>query len=307
MLQQPDGRFLLAQRPQGKVYAGYWEFSGGKVEPGESPLQALQRELHEELGIEVTEAYPWLIREFDYEHADVRLHFFRVRGWRGELHGREAQTFAWQRIDAIEVSPLLPANGPILNALAIPETYGVTGFATSEQAQALSLVDAALQRGLRLIQVRGKDWPADAFADYARAIVSRAHAAGARVLINGDAELAQRCGADGVHLTSQQLQTLTARPPLPLVGASCHSAEELRCAEAAGADFAVMGPVLATPTHPDASLLGWAGFAEALAGNRIPVFALGGLREADRAQSLVSGAHGLAMIRGAWMPDSSAG
>jgi 8-oxo-dGTP diphosphatase len=307
VLQQPDGRFLLAQRPQGKVYAGYWEFPGGKVEPGESPLQALQRELHEELGIEVIEAYPWLIREFDYEHADVRLHFFRVRGWHGELHGREAQAFAWQRIDAIDVSPLLPANGPILNALAIPETYGVTGFAASEQAQALSVVDAALQRGLRLIQVRGKDWPADAFADYARAIVIRAHAASARVLINGDAELAQRCGADGVHLTSLQLQTLTSRPPLPLVGASCHSAEELRCAEAAGADFAVMGPVLATPTHPDASLLGWAGFAGAVAGNRIPVFALGGLREADRAQSLISGAHGLAMIRGAWMPDSSAG
>jgi 8-oxo-dGTP diphosphatase len=307
VLQQPDGRFLLAQRPQGKVYAGYWEFPGGKVEPGESPLQALQRELHEELGIEVIEAYPWLIREFDYEHADVRLHFFRVRGWHGELHGREAQAFAWQRIDAIDVSPLLPANGPILNALAIPETYGVTGFAASEQAQALSVVDAALQRGLRLIQVRGKDWPADAFADYARAIVIRAHAASARVLINGDAELAQRCGADGVHLTSLQLQTLTSRPPLPLVGASCHSAEELRCAEAAGADFAVMGPVLTTPTHPDASLLGWAGFAGAVAGNRIPVFALGGLREADRAQSLISGAHGLAMIRGAWMPDSSAG
>jgi 8-oxo-dGTP diphosphatase len=168
-------------------------------------------------------------------------------------------------------------------------------------------VDAALQRGLRLIQVRGKDWPADVFADYARAIVTRAHAAGARVLINGDAELAQRCGADGVHLTSLQLKNLTSRPPLPLVGASCHSAEELRRAEAAGADFAVMGPVLATPTHPDASLLGWAGFAGEVAGNRIPVFALGGLREADRAQSLVSGAHGLAMIRGAWMPDSSAG
>jgi 8-oxo-dGTP diphosphatase len=307
VLQQPDGRFLLAQRPQGKVYAGYWEFPGGKVEPGESPLQALQRELHEELGIEVTEAYPWLIREFDYEHADVRLHFFRVRGWRGELHGREAQAFSWQRIDAIDVSPLLPANGPILNALAIPETYGVTGFAASEQAQAFSVVDAALQRGLRLIQVRGKDWPADVFADYARAIVARAHAAGARVLINGDAELAQRCGADGVHLTSLQLKNLTSRPSLPLVGASCHSAEELRCAEVAGADFAVMGPVLATPTHPDASLLGWAGFAGEVAGNRIPVFALGGLREADRAQSLVSGAHGLAMIRGAWMPDSSAG
>ena len=127
------------------------------------------------------------------------------------------------------------------------ETYGVTGFALSEKTQALAAVDEALRRGLRLIQVRGKNWPADDFAAYAQAIVTLAHAAGARVLINGDVELAQCCGADGVHLTSQQLQMLTSRPPLPLVGASCHSAEELRRAEAAGADFSVMGPVLPTP------------------------------------------------------------
>jgi 8-oxo-dGTP diphosphatase len=301
VLQQPDGCFLLAQRPQGKVYAGYWEFPGGKVEPGETPLQALIRELHEELGIDVTAAYPWLIREFDYEHADVRLHFFRVRGWRGELHGREAQAFAWQRIESIDVAPLLPANGPILDALAIPETYGITGFAASEQPRALAAVDAALRNGLRLIQVRGKDWPAEVFADYAREIVSRAKVAGARVLINGDIGLAQRCGADGVHLTSRQLHTLQSRPQCALVGASCHSAEELRRAETLGADFAVLGPVLPTLTHPDVPLLGWAGFSDGVSATRIPVFALGGLQETDRAEALANGAHGLAMIRGAWL------
>lgn len=128
VLQQSDGRFLLAQRPVGKTYAGYWEFPGGKVENGETPLAALSRELDEELGIEVVSAYPWIIRDFDYPHADVRLHFFRVRDWRGELQSREAQAFAWQRLDAIEVEPLLPANGPILKALGIPETYGITGL-----------------------------------------------------------------------------------------------------------------------------------------------------------------------------------
>jgi mutator protein MutT len=95
VLQQADGRFLLAQRPQGKVYAGYWEFPGGKVEPGETPLQALARELHEELGIQVTTAHPWLIREFDYEHADVKLHFREMA----------EPTGAWAHVLDTEIRP----------------------------------------------------------------------------------------------------------------------------------------------------------------------------------------------------------
>jgi 8-oxo-dGTP diphosphatase len=300
VLQQADGRFLLAQRPPGKAYAGYWEFPGGKVEEGETPTAALCRELHEELGIDVISAYPWLIREFDYPHAAVRLHFFRVRAWRGELQGREAQAFAWQRLEAINVAPLLPANGPILQALGIPETYGITGFTPAEYPRALDQIESALQQGLRLVQVRGKDWPAELFARYVGDIVARAHACNARVLINADIALVQRSGADGVHLTAQQLREYTQRPDCALVGASCHSAEELRRAEALGADFAVLGPVLPTPTHPDAVLLGWTGLQQLVIDARMPVFALGGLQAGDREQALVSGAHGLAMVRGAW-------
>lgn len=300
VLQRPDGCFLLAQRPPGKAYAGYWEFPGGKVEDGETPAAALSRELHEELGIDVVSAYPWLVREFDYPHAAVRLNFFRVRAWRGELQSREAQAFSWQRIDAINVAPLLPANGPILQALGIPETYGITGFAAAEYQRALSLIEGALQQGLRLIQVRGKDWPPELFARYAGDIVARAHTCGARVLVNADIALAQRSGADGVHLTARQLRDHTQRPDFALVGASCHNAEELCRAEALGADFAVLGPVLPTPTHPDAVLLGWTGLQRLAIDARIPVFALGGLQPGDREQALVSGAHGLAMVRGAW-------
>lgn len=301
VLQQPDGRFLLAQRPAGKAYAGYWEFPGGKVEDGETPAAALCRELHEELGIDVTAAYPWHIREFDYPHLAVRLHFFRVRAWRGTLQSREAQAFTWQRIEAIDVAPLLPANGPILKALGLPETYGITGFAAEEYAQALERIKGALLQGLRLVQVRGKDWPAELFARYATDIVALAHACGARVLINADIALAQRSGADGVHLTARQLCDLRQRPDFALVGASCHNEKELRRAEQLGADFAVIGPVLPTPTHPDAVLLGWAGFQQLAVDTRIPVFALGGLQAADREPALVNGAHGLAMVRGAWI------
>jgi 8-oxo-dGTP diphosphatase len=300
VLQQADGRFLLAQRPQGKAYAGYWEFPGGKIEDGESPEAALSRELHEELGIEVAAAYPWLIREFDYPHADVRLHFFRVRGWRGEVHGRESQAFAWQRLEAVDVAPLLPANGPIMRALGVPETYGITGFAAAEYPAALERIDRALSNGLRLIQVRGRGWPPGLFARYTAEVVALAHACGARVLVNADIELARDSGADGVHLTAVQLQGITQRPDFPLVGASCHDSTELRRAAAAGADFAVLGPVLPTPTHPDALPLGWAGFRHLVADTRIPVLALGGMRPEHREQALASGAHGLAMLRGAW-------
>ncbi len=96
VLQRPDGSFLLAQRPAGKIWAGYWEFPGGKVEPGETAREALLRELREELGITVETAYPWLTRVFIYPHATVRLNFFRVTAWSGELFGHEGQEFAWQ-------------------------------------------------------------------------------------------------------------------------------------------------------------------------------------------------------------------
>lgn len=302
VIEQPDHRFLLAQRPAGKVYAGYWEFPGGKVEPGETPPAALARELHEELGITVEVAHPWLIREFDYPHADVRLHFFRVRRWQGEPHGREAQAFSWQRVGAIDVAPVLPANGPIFAALALPEIYGITGFAADHAAEALLRITAALERGLKLLQVRAKDWLPEARAAFAAEVVARAHARGARVLINADAGLAARIGADGVHLTAGQLHCMKARPDLALVAASCHDAADVRQAERLGADFAVLGPVCATPTHPGAALLGWEGFRSTAAMNRIPLYALGGLRPADLEQAMACGAHGIAMLRGAW-PD----
>ena len=89
VLIRPDGRFLLASRPEGKPYAHYWEFPGGKLEPGETVAAALARELHEELGVDIAAANPWVVREFEYPHAHVRLHFCRVTNWRGEPHARE--------------------------------------------------------------------------------------------------------------------------------------------------------------------------------------------------------------------------
>ena len=107
------GRFLLTSRPAGKVYAGYWEFPGGKVEPGESIEQALRRELHEELGITVGAAHPWQVELVDYPHALVRLHFCKVFDWQGSFEMREAQSMSWQTLP-VQVAPVLPGTVPVL-------------------------------------------------------------------------------------------------------------------------------------------------------------------------------------------------
>ncbi len=117
VLVAPDGQFLLTSRPAGKVYAGYWEFPGGKVEAGESVEQALARELHEELGIDIGPAQPWKTLVMDYPHARVRLNFCKVFSWRGELQMLEAQQMAWATLP-VQVRPVLPGTIPVLQWFA---------------------------------------------------------------------------------------------------------------------------------------------------------------------------------------------
>lgn len=117
VLIQPDGSFLLTSRPQGKVYEGYWEFPGGKLEAGETVAQALRRELEEELGIHIGAVHPWKSEVVDYPHALVRLNFCKVFDWQGELQMRENQSFAWQQLP-VQVVPVLPGTVPLLQWLA---------------------------------------------------------------------------------------------------------------------------------------------------------------------------------------------
>jgi 8-oxo-dGTP diphosphatase len=298
VLIRPDGRALLARRPAGKVYAGYWEFPGGKVEPGEPVEDALAREIREELGVAIERAHPWITRVFVYPHATVRLHFHRVVAWRGDPRALEHEAIAWQRPEATDVAPMLPANGPVMRALSLPDEYAITRVADMGEAAFFPRLEARLKDGLGLVQLREKNLSREALKALAVRVLALARAEGARVLVNSDIELAREIGADGVHLTSAQLGG--ERPDLPWCGASCHSAEELRRAEAIGADFAVLGPVRATPSHPGSVPLGWERFREIVAGAAIPVYALGGMRARDLEEAKSRGAHGLAMVRGAW-------
>lgn len=300
VLLRAGGDVLLAQRPPGKAYAGYWEFPGGKLEPGETPREALSRELYEELGITVRDASPWLVQSFVYPHAHVELHFFRVQAWDGAPVGHDGQAFVWQDPAAIDVSPLLPANTRVLAALRLPPVYAITCAADTGMEPFLARVERALDAGVRLVQVREKTWDRrrrDALATRINALAARYDA---RALLNGDAEDARALGCAGVHWTSAVLAAATSRPYDLLVAASCHTHADVMHASALGLDFAVLGPVLATPTHADATPLGWDAFADAVAGTRVPVFALGGLHHRDLDVAIAHGAHGVAMRRYAW-------
>ncbi len=295
-----DGRVLLAQRPEGKVYAGYWEFPGGKLEPGESPRAALDRELREELGLEVTRASSWLLQRYEYAHADVELHFFRVWDWAGEPVGHDGQAFAWQAPDAIDVAPLLPANTRVLAALRLPARYGISCAEDLGEEGFLARAETAFAGGLRLAVLREPGWAVARREALAKRLLPLGARYGTKLLWHGDAARARALGFAGVHWRADVLASATSRPEGMMVVASCHTREEIAQAGRLGLDFVVAGPVRATPTHPDAMPLGDVGFARLVEGATLPVFALGGLAPSDLEAMIAIGAQGVAMRRAAW-------
>ena len=300
VIQRADGFVLLAKRPENKPWAGWWEFPGGKIEAGETAEHALIRELKEEIGIEATTLYPWIIRTFDYPEKTVVLHFFRVTAWQGEPQSLEFQELTWQHPNHLTVSPMLPANVPISAALQLPSIYAITNLAEMGEAAFFAALKMQLKNGLKLIQVREKQLNVAELADFAEKVLALTTPYQARVLINGSIAIPQNVKADGVHLTAPQLWSLDSRPDCSLVAASCHNLAELKKAEVLGCDFVVLSPVQATLSHPGATPLGWQQFAAMSQGCSVPVYALGGMKLAHLETAWQHGAHGIAMQRDVW-------
>jgi 8-oxo-dGTP diphosphatase len=248
----------------------------------------------------VRTAYPWITRLHAYEHATVRLNFFRVLEWSGEPHPREQQAFVWQYLDAPIASPMLPANAPVLASLALPREYAITNAERLGVDFLLSRLNFRLREGLRLIQVRDKSLPDR--TGFAKKVIDLAHRHGAKVLVNGGpvGKDGAHAMGDGIHFTAQQLMALKERPARGLAAASCHTREELARAMQLDLDFAVLGPVRDTASHEGAATLGWDGFAAIARGASIPVYAIGGMHRVEMEAAWRAGAHGLAMISGAW-------
>jgi len=291
-----DGAVLLADRPAGKPYAGYWEFPGGKIESGESVEQALERELAEELGVRVRSTEPWTVLEYDYPHAYVRLHFQRIFDWLGTPHPVEGQQLMFLRPGENPPTPLLPAAIPALRWMQLPSVtaYSHQGSTSAEQAQ--QWVDRALARGLRQILWYEPLLAGKVLLAALRACSARARAFGARLLIDSrmDPHLPEL--GDGCFLATDQLRTTAVRPGFPWVGAGVRDQSDLAHAAALGCDFAVIED---EATHRSAAagdaLATWELICTLCRDSPLPLYAdleanLENLRQARR-----HGAHGLAV------------
>jgi 8-oxo-dGTP diphosphatase len=296
------GRVLISRRPGHVHQGGLWEFPGGKLEPGETALSALCRELHEELGITVQAARPLIRVAHDYPDKSVLLDVWRVDHFTGLPAGCEGQAIEWVVVGNLHDYRFPAANAPIIKAVSLPDRYLITPEPGRDHARFLGTLERALAMGVTLVQLRAKQLTTAAYQSLLPAVLDLCRQAGARILLNAEPALAAESSADGVHLSSKRLMGLSARPlgDKYLVGASCHTLEEVRHAGALGLDFIVVSPVQQTSSHPQARLLGFAGLQLLSEQAAVPVYALGGMQLSDMEAAFRHGAQGIAAISALW-------
>lgn len=297
VIKNSAGDILISQRPADVHQGGLWEFPGGKVEAGESVIQALRRELQEELGIVVNRSEPLIKIQHHYPDLSVLLDVWLVEEFSGEAHMRENQPIRWVSASELKNYSFPEANLAIIHAAQLPEFYAILN--DTDPDSLMADLEKILSQNIRLIQARLKNLSPLAVEEFLQSALPLCHKFNAQLLLNSAAARTNRHFHHlGLHLTSQDLMLFTERPKTEgWLAASCHNLTQLRQAEKIGVDFAVLSPILRTKTHPVALTLGWEIFAELVAEVNIPVYALGGLHREDKGTAKALGAQGLAGIR----------
>jgi 8-oxo-dGTP diphosphatase len=301
VIENGSGDMLIAKRPDHLHMGGFWEFPGGKVEADETALQALQREIQEEVALDVHAAEPLLQIPFQYPDKNVLLDVWCVKRYSGDVSGCEGQQVAWVPRSRLHAYQFPPANRAILTALQLSDRLLVTGN-FSDAAECLQRTRNALENhGIRAVLFRAHHLDASAYESLAAGMEDLCRQFQAKLLLNTD--VGAYVGlADGLHLSAQRLSLCSERPVATskLFGVSCHNENEIRKALAIGADYILLSPVLPTATHPAAAHLGWDGLAALLAFCSVPVFALGGLDDSHQPALKALGVFGVAGIRAWW-------
>ncbi len=306
VLLRPDDAVLLADRPAGKPYAGYWEFPGGKIEPGESIEHALQRELHEELGIDIASSTPWVTFEFDYPHAYVRLHFRRIDDWCGAPRGSEGQRLAFFRLHDPMPQPLLPAAVPALRWLSLPALIAEMTLDGASADQQLAQLERAFAQGVRMVLLRASaGLEVDMIDALARQAQIRADAVGAQLAVcSALASAIGRADAAGrgvsVLFDEADSSVPEARSAAGWMGLRATSRASIQRAASLGLDYALVGPVLPDLAMSDQDAIGWHGLTALAQLAPLPIYARGGLDVSDLKRAQLAGAHGLVLPLSIW-------
>lgn len=302
-----DGRVLIARRLKHTHQGGLLEFPGGKVEPGETVQQALVREIAEETGLKLIESalQPVIGIRHDYGDKRVFLDVWSTDIAAGEAHGREGQPIQWLLPRDLRDADFPAANRPIIRALQLPSQLALTGCDVADDECGLKRLQTALQVSQpQLIVLRAPAWAEQAIAynRLAQGALALCQSNSSELMLHGVPELMDlHPQAAGVHLPWRHASQCQQRPVAECykLGVSCHNAEQLAHAVAIGADYAILGHVLATSSHPNEAPLGWHAFSQLVSAARLPVYGIGGLSPADLSQARQCGAQGIAGI-GFW-------
>jgi 8-oxo-dGTP diphosphatase len=280
-----DGKVLIGQRPAGKPYAGWWEFPGGKREPGEDIDAALARELHEELGLDVHASCAWVTREFVYPHAHVRLFFRRVYDFSGAPQSREGQSFAWVDVDGFDRAPLLPATVPVPGWLRLPPECAVSvAGLLGDDAFVAALERRLRTRRLRLLVLHEPGLDVARFERLFARVLPLCRQSAVPLLVGPGHAASFARAAQGALLSGDDLYRLDARPPYRLVAAACRDRGDLEAAHRLDVDLTVV----------DAALL-----ARAAGTLRQPTYVIG----MQVQTAIQAGAHGIVPGAEFWVED----
>ncbi len=295
-------KVFIARRSQDSHLGGIWEFPGGKIKADENEIQALKRELFEEINIHIKKCAPLMSFNYDYPDQSLTFSVWRVDEWYGEIKGREGQEVTWCALSSLTEVQFPPSNKGIITACMLPAVYLLTPDRAHYSLAFIEQLSAYISAGIELVQFRSKTSSPEDNREVILKINKLCQRANARLLVNSSAEFARQLGVAGVHLSSERLMQLKARPldEAFLVAASCHNENELEHAFRIGVDFCVLSQIRESPGESRDNILGWDRLARMIAEAPLPVYALGGVRLDELATARNNGAQGIALISDVW-------